>query len=393
MSTKNDIGLIEEFCMTHSLECYDPYDVWMTDLGIGVKQLYNRNNVLGILPAAALTIWDQFLNNKFRFGYKKQEYPTARALAAQALLNVYVANNEEGYLVGAKKHIDWLITNSSKNYSGLCWGLGFKWAVDDGLNYDENTPFSTHTPYILEAIHKYIHLSGDITYVSYIESIYDFFENDIQVMFEDEDSLATSYGPAKDRLVTNAVSYALYAYSIFLQYIPEKEAYIKRKIQKLYNFIVKKQLQNGSWFYEPDNDKSFIDCFHSCFVLKNIFKTNRIIPLTDCENVMKAGYDYVKNNFYNPKHKLFKRFTLSNKPSIVKFDLYDNAEVLSLSILLGDQDLTEALLSSIQEKFVKGNDIYSVIDIFNIKKNKNTLRWAVMPYLYALSTKGKHANR
>lgn len=392
MNDKSQIELIERFCMQEHLECHDPYDIWMTDFGISIKQLYNSNKILGILPAAAVTIWDQFLNNKSRLGYKKQEYPTARAVAALTLLNLFDRSNNQEHLVFAKKHIDWLIANTSTGYSGLCWGLGFKWAAGDGLDYNENTPFSTHTPYVLEAIHKYIQATVDMEYVAHIKSIFEFYENDIQIMYEDETSLATSYGPDKDRIVTNAVSYTLYAYGIFLDYFPEKGEMIKTKIQKLFNFIQGKQLSNGSWLYEPDNPDSFIDCFHSCFVLKNIYKTNQIVALNGSEDLLASGYHYVKESFYNPNYKLFKRFTLSNKPSIIKFDLYDNAEMLHLAILLDDKELVANLTTTLQEKFVSKNAIYSVIDFFNSKGNKNTLRWAAIPYLYALSAHVKHGN-
>jgi hypothetical protein len=383
--TERDIDLIEHFCMQDTLECHDPYDIWMTDFGIRIKQLYNSNKLLGILPAAAVTIWDQFINNSARIGYKKQEYPTARATAALTLLNLYQTSGKKKHLKFAKKHVDWLVKNTCKGYSGLCWGLGFKWAAGDDLDYNENTPFSTHTPYILEAIHKYVKITGDSEYVKHIKSIFNFYENDVQVMYEDEETMATSYGPEKDRLVTNAVSYSLYAYTIFLQYFPEKEVMLQEKIRKLYNFIRSKQRADGSWLYEPDNPNSFIDCFHSCFVLKNIYKANQMVNLPDAKNVLASGYAYVKDNFFNPRQKLFKRFTLSNKPSIIKFDLYDNAEMLHLAKLLGDDGLVRILSSSINEKFVRGTSIYSVIDFFNSKGNKYTLRWAVMPYLYALS--------
>lgn len=375
--------------MQEQLACYDPYDVWMTDFGISIKQLYNSNKLLGILPAAAVTIWDQLINNSARIGYKKQEYPTARATAALTLLNLYQTSGKKEHLEFAKKHIDWLIENTCKGYSGLCWGLGFKWAAGDDLDYDQNTPFSTHTPYVLEAIHKYVKITADPGYVEHIKSIFNFYENDVQIMYEDTETMATSYGPEKDRLVTNAVSYSLYAYAIFLQYVPEKEVLVKEKIRKLYNFIRSKQRADGSWLYEPDNPDSFIDCFHSCFVLKNIYKADQRINLPDAKNVLDSGYAYIKENFFNPKQKLFKRFTLSNKPSIIKFDLYDNAEMLHLAVLLGDTDLVNSLNATLLDKFVSEDSIYSVIDFFNLKGNKNTLRWAAIPYLYALSAKEK----
>ncbi len=271
----------------------------------------------------------------------------------------------------------------------MCWGLGFKWAAGDDLDYDENTPFSTHTPYVLEALDKYVALTGDKKYLSHIESVFNFFEEDIKIMFEDEATMATSYGPDRDRLVTNAVSYSMFSYAIFLKHLPAKKELIESKIQKLYNFIKGKQLEDGSWLYEPYNKNSFIDCFHSCFVLKNIFKTGQVITLDGSETIIKKGYTYVKDNFYNSRTGLFKRFSLSNKPSIVKFDLYDNAELLHLAILLNDQELVSSLSTTIRKTFVKSDSIYSIIDILNIKRNKNTLRWAVMPYIYALSVKDR----
>lgn len=389
MKADKDIQLIEKFCLQKNLECYDPYDVWMTDIGIKVKELYNTNKWLGILPAATLTIWDNFLNNKTRFFYGKQEYPTTRAMAALTLLNSYELNKKQEFINGAKSHIDWLIENTCKGYSGLCWGLGFKWAVGDDLDYDENTPFSTHTPYVLEALDKYISITGDVSYVPIVESIFSFYENDIQVMLEDESTMATSYGPDRDRLVTNAVSYSMFAYALLVKYIPDQKSKIEIKIQKLYNYIKSKQLKDGSWLYEPDSKDSFIDCFHSCFVLKNIYKTALIFPLDNSENVLRIGYEYVKKNFYSSDKGLFKRFSLSNKPSIVKFDLYDNAEMLQLAALFNDTTLVSSLSATIKNTFVKKNDIYTVIDIFNFQRNKNTLRWAVLPYLYALSIKNK----
>lgn len=377
---------VEDACMQGNLDTYDPYDIWMLPLGIRVKQLFNRNKYVGLLPAALVTLLDHFFNNSLRLGYVKREYPTVRAMAALSLLQLYKGEKKEPYLSAAKEHIDWLVENSSKGYAGLCWGLGFKWAADDGLDYDENTPFSTHTPYALEAIHTYVLLSGDESYTAHITSVFNFYERDIQVMFENEEAMATSYGPSKDRLITNAVSYTLYAYTLFLGYFPKREQEIKGKIQKLYHFVQTKQQKDGSWLYTPDDPHSFIDCFHSCFVLKNIFKSNTIVPLQGSSEVITKGYHYIKTHFYDGASGLFKRFSLSNKPTIIKYDLYDNAEMLHLALLLKDEALVATLGQAISKTFVTPKGIYSVVDIFHNRKNKNTLRWAAMPYLYALST-------
>ena len=375
-----------KFCEGNDLRSYDPYDVWKTKLGIAVKDTFNRNRLIGALPALILSITDLMLNNDFRIGYQKQEYPIVRALAAQTLLNQYERTGEDKYLSLARKHLSWLVENSSIGYSGFCWGLGFKWPAADNVVYDANTPHSTHTPYALEAFHKYTQISGNNDYVPIIKSCFNFFENDLCVMHEDEKSIAISYGPFKDRIATNAVSYALYSYAIFTLYFPEKQAYLKSKISKLYTYIISKQRTDGSWLYSPDDESSFIDCFHSCFILKNLIKTNKIQSLEQASKYVLKGYEYLCKEFYDNKARLYKRFTKAKNLSLVKYDLYDNAEMLSLCNMLNDTERRDILMNAIQSHFIKGSDIYSAKDIIGIRRNKNTLRWALMPYLYALST-------
>ena len=375
--------LIDNYLLQSDLSTYDPYDIWKTDIGIKVKKIYYKHKYIGLFPAAGLTIYDFYLNNRLRIGYQQQEYPIVRAQALLALLNLYKKNKKEIYLEYAKKHIDWLIENKSHGYSGYCWGTGFDIVISDTLIYDKNVPFSTNTPYILEALFEYYKITSDKEILNILKSIYQFYEKDLIILKETDEILITSYGPFKDRVVTNSVSYTMFAYSIFYQLLTDEKEYIKKKIYKMYNFLLSVQEDNGSWFYAPYDNNSFIDCFHSVFVLKNIIKTEKIIELKS-QDCVSSGYSYIKNNFYDSKYQLFKRFSISNKPSMVKFDLYDNAEMLYLAKLMHDNELIEKLESSTY-KFISKDNIYSVLDLFSFKKNKNTLRWAVMPYLLAKS--------
>jgi hypothetical protein len=378
-----DKRFIKQYLLNKDLATYDPYDIWVTSTGSYIKHFYYKHKYIGLIPAGILTIYDLYLNNNLRLGYKKQEYPIVRAQAILSLLNLYKIEKEQSYLDYAKMHITWLLEHSSQGYSGYCWGTGFKIVISEELIYDENVPFSTNTPYILEAFHQYYQVTHDPEIVKIIKSIYQFYEKDLLILKEDEKILITSYGPVKDRIVTNAVSYTLFAYSIFYHYIDEKTS-IYSKIEKMYNFIVSVQNENGSWFYAPYDKHSFIDCFHSAFILKNLIKMSKNIEFNMDKAVLEKGYRYILNNFYDEKEHLFKRFSISNKPSLIKFDLYDNAEMLYLCKLMKDEKQCQELEKGIQ-KFHSKNNIYSIIELLGFKKNKNTLRWAVMPYLLAKS--------
>jgi hypothetical protein len=205
-------------------------------------------------------------------------------------------------------------------------------------------------------------------------------------MKETEDMLILSYGVEKDRIVTNANSYSMYMYALLIDFLPEQEEYIKGKIKKLYNFIISVQQDNGSWLYSPYDDDTFIDCFHSAIVVKNIIKTGRLTFLEDVDTVSTRGYTYIIKSFMNEEYNLCKRFSISNKISLTKFDLYDNAEVLNLAIMQDDKETVQKLSNAIQKHFInEKNEVASMIDLLGKRKNFNHLRWAVVPYLNTLS--------
>lgn len=377
--------LITHFCTRDDLSTYDPYDIWNTWLGFRIKNLYNCNPTLAMLPAGLFALFDDVVNNGFRLCYRRAEYPIVRAFAALCLVNLYHKNHDQKLLEFAHQHLQWLLANSCPGYHGLCWGLGFPNAVSKGLIYDRCTPYSTLTPYALEAFVSFSQVSEKPCFKWVIESILRFFDEDIQVMEEDEEALATSYGPFRDRTVVNAVSYTMYSYALVLPYLSRRDkSRIEARVRKLYAYVRRNQRADGSWFYSPYG-RSFVDCFHSCIVLKNVIKTDRILGLDGARSLVTAGYDYIKRSFLEGQHLLVKRFSVKNKPGLIRFDLYDNAEVLNLALLLGDRELFQTLLMSAIGHFCKGFDVYSQIDFVGVLRNRNTLRWAVLPFLYAAS--------
>jgi hypothetical protein len=357
----------------------------MTSLGIRVKDLFNRKRYAGILPSAILTVIDLYLNDNLRFGYKQQEYPIVRAWAVLILLNEYKIKRDETLLTSAVRHLEWLVNNSCTGYSGQCWGLGFYYAVSSDFHYDKNTPLTTMTPYALEAFVRYQQITGDIRFNHIITGIHNFFAQDIPILEETEEYAVTAYSTIRDRRVTNAVSYVLYSYALMMPFIDNSlRARCEILIPKLYNFIALNQQPDGSWLYSPDGN-SFIDCFHSCIILKNLKKTSALISLDGVDDIIDIGYQYLKQHLFVSKHGLFKRFSLTNKPELIKYDLYDNAEMLNLLLLMGDSELAESLHNAILEQFVPNDTVYSQIDIFGIRHRPNTMRWAVLPWMYSLS--------
>lgn len=377
--------LISRFATADNLQTYDPYDVWKTRIGFQAKDLYNRRPLLALPVVGPLALIDDTLNNRPRWFYRKQEYPIVRALAALTLIGEYRKSADDTMIAAARRHLEWLAANSCTGYHGHCWGLGFQYAVRRDIVYGPNTPLATMTPYALEAFAEYSETTGDPSFEPVIASTMRFFDCDVQTMYEDSDTLATSYGPYRDRIVVNAVSYTMFANALSLNYESRRNIALRQdRIRKLFGYIRRQQRPDGSWLYSPEG-RSFVDCFHTCIVLKNIVKTSCLVDLRGADDVIAAGYAYLKHGFLDEERFLMRRFSVKNKPGLIRFDLYDNAETLNIASLLGDGVLAKRLLASILKTFCRDHDVYSQIDFLGLRRNRNTLRWAVMPFLYAAS--------
>lgn len=377
--------MIRKYCLSDSLITYDPYDIWKTRLGVTLKRNFYDSGFLLKGIAGAVSFADIFLNNSLRLGYKKQEYAIVRALAAQILDKQYQITGEEIYLVYANQHINWLLKNHLRANHGIGWGLDFEHSVTRNVVYSKSTPFTTITPYVLEALilHETVTNQKGL-YHDVCRSIYNFFDKDIQVLEQNLEFEATSYGPCKDRKVVNSVSYTMYSLVLLDKYFDLSLNTLER-VKRLYNYIKNQQQPDGSWYYSEEGE-SFIDCFHSCIVLKNLIKTRKHgHNFEGIDSVTKKGYSYLKSNLWDRKMGMYKRFSVSNKPGFINFDLYDNAEMLQCAVLINDIEEAKKIAFAIRKYFIYKNKIYSGIDIFGKRRNPNMLRWAILPYLYSLN--------
>jgi hypothetical protein len=386
LSIIDTYSFIKELIDVKGLSTPDPYDIWKTKTGLIIKSGFYRNRLIFLPFASILSMFDIFINNSKRFFYKEQEYPIVRAQFALTLINIYSITKNEGIILNIKQQLEWLLKNNIKTANGIGWGINFKLPINKNLTYRSDTPYSTITPYVLEAFYQYKTLTGDISYDKVFQEIYGFLYKDLVIMREEENLLALSYGPLEDRIVINANSYVLYAYSMLYNLFPSKEEELLKRIQGIYNFIKVSQRIDGSWLYSLSESKTFIDCFHTCFILKNLLKTSKILnyKLEGMEDVIKNGYDYLVENFKD-ENNLFKHFTLSNRPSLLKYDLYDSAEFVNVSVLMKDKKNAEQTMKAIADHFISRKVIFSNIDIFNHRRNENMLRWAIMPLLLAVS--------
>lgn len=370
-----------------NLATYDPYDLWKTKLGRWLKRIYYQNGKITIPIVAPFFMLDAYTPRLIRAFVEPQEYPIVRAFSVLSALNFYKITSDRKFVDLALVSVKWLIENQSRGYHGACWGINFPWVTKCGY-YPPSTPFITHTPYCVEALVKYSDITRDKESLDTGLSSLGFLENDLTKLIDTPDKLALSYGPEMARrAVINANSYAMMMYALLANRLSDKRAGLLEKGARLFNFIISRQLNDGGWlYYDGQGKDNFIDCFHTCFVLKNLIKYGKLAEV-NVSDIVNKGLQYILEHLLDSKYFLARRFSVSANPSLVKFDLYDQAELLNLLCLTERMDLARRIYDSIMKYFYissKGTFGYQ-IDLFGKLNKMKYLRWAVMPTIYVLS--------
>jgi len=362
---------------------YDPYDLWATPVGVRVKNSFYKGKILGRFSAVVLAVIDWVLPIFSRkiFFCEKSVYPISVALEIMSRSKNEITAEESKNMISILRSIS--VSSAAHNYA---WGLGFNWMSKNGL-YDIETPFVTHTPYVMESL---VFLKG-VSSVSE-EAINMFigterFLDSLLVMHETEEELALSYAPLQEpRIVVNANSYAAFAYALHVihgrdNFKPEAI----EKINKLVRWIVSQQNNDGSWFYYADTEQgNFIDCFHSCFVVKNLIKIKMLIPSVEevIGEAIDNGWKFIVENFYVENKGLCNRFVERDIRDPFQWDLYDQAEYLGLLLDFEMYDDAHDFIEHVERMFESKGSWYSRIDVFGCKWGKDFLRWGIIPFKY-----------
>jgi len=361
---------------------YDPYDIWCTNLGVVVRRYFYRNSFAGKLGAVCLSLADWLTPNLIRSLCKStpRQYPIAVAHYALCC-DTTDSGESQGYLKLLQS-----MAVSAAGQPDCSWGLGFSWMSKNGL-YPPDLPFVTHTPYVMEAL---LHLVHNERCSSNAMSLFNrtwLFLQSLHIMHEAQNELALSYAPVDEpRIVVNANAYAAFAYALHAVHgLPEHTEEARRRAIALARWVCKQQSDNGSWrYYADDEPGNFIDGFHSCFVVKNLIKTQKLIPELEhtLEEPIKKGFNFIRQYLYDDRKGLCRRFMTRSHLDPFHWDIYDQAEYLGLLIDFGHLDEARRLARKVESVFADNGHWFCRIDIFGRRWGKNFMRWGITPFLY-----------
>jgi hypothetical protein len=367
---------------------FDRMDFWSSKTGILAKRLYYHNKLIG----APFALWGLMLENFFPNIQKLYGKPHREVIGdgnfASAYFNLFEATKEDRYLKKGEHFLKIMKSNYTNGYSGYSWGYTFGWQTQNGY-WEAGIPLITITPYAFWAFKKHYDLTGDKASLEVALSIADFALTDLQKQKMPNGTNCYSYSPVTKDIVINANSYRAAvlcdAYSL-----SGKEDYLKSAKESI-EFVLSYQGKEGEWYYEAKSSQdNFIDNFHTCFVLRNLYRCYIVTKDLVILEAIKKGYWYYRKNLFHsngrPKH-----FAKAKYVKLRKYEMYDYAEGITLGILLKNEiegsfsraiELAEDLIDNFQTS--NGNFITRVTSLGTFHKVPY-LRWPQAQLFYALT--------
>ncbi|MFN8673757.1 MAG: hypothetical protein U0457_16975 [Candidatus Sericytochromatia bacterium] len=365
----NITNLSLKWVENNNFSSYDWWDIWGTSFGSWAKGMYFKAKIIGIPFVAILVLLDLIYPNFRKLFVKKRTFPICHAHLGMAYLNLYEKFSSEEYLKKSESFVPELLKMASPYAKDLGWGMKHQWMTIQGL-VPVDTPCNTQTSYGYEFFSRLYEITNKDEYKVYLEKIAKHVANDFPEWQVDDDKLVCSYSTIDKRRVVNANSYRMYML-IDAGIRFNNEFYLKKGLDTM-RYVISKQNNDGSWPYSEDQD--FVDCYHTCFVLKNLNKVRKILGeeyKSLLDSVIDKGLKYyLKNLFDENKYPI--PFAIQPRTTIFKYDSYDLAESIALlSELDIEHELIEKLVQFSKNTFQTKEGwfkfrIYKVLPIIGI---------------------------
>jgi len=190
-----------------------------------------------------------------------------------------------------------LLSMKIDGYSGACWGYNFDWQSRNFFA-PRDTPTIVPTAFAARAL---IEAGQDLKDSQNLHdearTVCDFIMKDLPRTIETETELCFSYAPNTNTRIFNASLLAAEVLASVGKLKGEEE--LLDVAERAADYVVKNQQPDGSWTYGTDPKQSWIDNFHTAYVL---FSLKRIIDSSSRKHELQAalerGYEYWKNNFF-----------------------------------------------------------------------------------------------
>jgi len=278
------------WCQQRDFAGHDPFDALNSRLFQATPLAQSRN---------ARFIWTQVVKRSPSDLRPLARVPAERnakgiALFALAEIANYRRLRTEESEQQARSFLSGLLSMKLNGYSGACWGYNFDWQSRNFFA-PRDTPTIVPTAFAARALIEAgqdFHDLQDTT-----RSVCHFILRDLPRTVDNPKELCFGYAPNSDTRIFNASLLAAEVLASVGKLTGERE--LSEVAERATRYVVNNQRPDGSWFYGTGAKQSWIDNFHTAYIL---FSLKRIIDVSsfgpEFQPALNRGYEFWKNNFF-----------------------------------------------------------------------------------------------
>jgi hypothetical protein len=314
---------------------YDFQTFYAGAYGRFAKALYYRQPRLGVGAVAPIIFCEAFAPWTRRFYYERQRFPIADAHYAMGFAQLFRSTGDRRHLQRAIHFLETLERTACRGDSGMGWGYPFDWVVIDRTIH-AGTPLITTLPYVYEAFAAVYEIDGQRRWLDVMRSIAEHALRDYRDYDRGNGAAACTYTPMANDPggVVNASAYRAFLLTRAAHELGQPE--YQRAVEPNLRFVLSSQNADGSWYYAMDGRRTFIDHFHTCFVLKSLVKIDELTGRGDCQHAIEAGLAYYAQHLFDADG-LPRPFAKPPRITVYRRELYDYAECINLLSMVGNR--------------------------------------------------------
>ena len=280
------------WCRKHDFAGHDPFDA----LSSRLFQATPLNKSRG-----ARLLWTQVVKRAptdLRVLARVPKERNAKGLALFALSQL--ARHRQLQTSETESHARTLLADllemKLNGFSGVAWGYNFDWQSRN-FYVRRNTPTIVPTAFAVRALLEAAQLFSDDQYLSAARSACHFILQDLPRASESGTEVCFSYTPDSSTRIHNANLLA--AESLAGVGAATGEQDLMNWAVRAARYVVNRQQADGSWTYGENPAQSWVDNFHTAFIL---FSLKRIIDACSASAefgvMLKRGFEYWSSEFF-----------------------------------------------------------------------------------------------
>ena len=283
-----------EWCRQHDFAGYDPFDALNSKL---FQVLPFRNS------STVRLLWTQTakrspLNLRGLTQVPREKNSKGIALFALGALATYRRARTPEAETETRDLLRQLISLQLRTENGIAWGYNFDWQ-SRVFFAPRGTPTIVPTAFAARALVEAAAVFGDAAYLERAREACAFIVQDLPRSIENESEVCFSYGPETSTRIFNASLLA--AETLALVGARDANQEHCTLALKAVRYVVKQQRHDGSWSYGADPNQTWVDNFHTAYLLSSLKRISDSCKPAETEEIRTAlqrGYEFWRKSFF-----------------------------------------------------------------------------------------------